>query len=97
MVQARFPDRLRGRRAPDPGSAVRAWVRWRPAPAARVGLVVEQAGRIWLVKNEYAYRGKLWSDIEAQGKPSKWVTLRACRVLKLAHAQIKSLRGPHDV
>jgi hypothetical protein len=35
-------------------------------------------------RNEYAYTGKLWRDIEPQGQPSKWVTLRACRVLKLA-------------
>jgi hypothetical protein len=34
-------------------------------------------------KNEYAYDGKTWIDFKAQGAPSKWVTLRACRVLKL--------------
>lgn len=33
-------------------------------------------------KNEYAYNGKTWSDIERQGEPSKWVTLRVCGVLK---------------
>jgi prenyltransferase/squalene oxidase-like repeat protein len=38
-------------------------------------------------KNEYAYTGKLWTDIEPQGRPSKWVTLRACRVLELVDAQ----------
>jgi hypothetical protein len=32
-------------------------------------------------RNEYAYNGKTWVDVERQGKPSKWVTLRACRVL----------------
>ena len=32
-------------------------------------------------KNEYAYKGKLWADVEPQGQPSKWVTLRALRVL----------------
>jgi hypothetical protein len=37
-------------------------------------------------KNEYAYNGKTWVDIERQGQPSKWVTLRACRVLRLAAA-----------
>jgi hypothetical protein len=31
---------------------------------------------------EYTYQGKTWADIEAKGKPSKWVTLRALRVLK---------------
>jgi hypothetical protein len=39
----------------------------------------DQAGR-W--KLEYAYTGKTWVDVEARGKPSKWVTLRAMRVLK---------------
>jgi hypothetical protein len=36
-------------------------------------------------KNEYAYNHKTWVDFEKQGQPSKWVTLRACRVLKMAH------------
>jgi hypothetical protein len=36
-------------------------------------------------KNEYAYNGKTWVDFERQGEPSKWVTLRACSVLKAAH------------
>ena len=31
---------------------------------------------------EYSYNGKLWSDIEEKGKPSKWVTLRVLRALK---------------
>jgi hypothetical protein len=35
-------------------------------------------------KNQYAYPGKLWANIESQGSVSKWVTLRACRVLKAA-------------
>lgn len=35
-------------------------------------------------RNMYAYAGKLWSDIDAQGAPSKWVTLRACRALRAA-------------
>jgi hypothetical protein len=30
---------------------------------------------------EYTYNGKTWVDIEAKSKPSKWVTLRALRVL----------------
>ncbi len=33
-------------------------------------------------KMEYTYNGKTWADIEQKGKPSKWVTLRALRVLK---------------
>ncbi|MFC1878965.1 nitrogen fixation protein NifH [Chloroflexota bacterium] len=33
---------------------------------------------------EYTYNGKTWVDIEVKGQPSKWVTLRALRVLKAA-------------
>jgi hypothetical protein len=33
-------------------------------------------------KLEYHYKGKTFADIEQPGKPSKWVTLRALRVLK---------------
>jgi hypothetical protein len=33
-------------------------------------------------KLEYALNGKMWVDIEEKGRPSKWVTLRALRVLK---------------
>ena len=39
----------------------------------------DKAGR-W--KLEYHYTGKTWADVEEKGKPSKWVTLRALRVLK---------------
>jgi hypothetical protein len=55
---------------------------------------LEQAIR-WLLRkqdhmgrwtNDYAYPGKTWVDIEQQGQPSKWVTLRACRVLKATAA-----------
>lgn len=33
-------------------------------------------------KMEYSYNGKMWQDVEQKGHPSKWVTLRALRVLK---------------
>ena len=36
---------------------------------------------------EYTYHGKTWADIESKGQPSKWVTLRALRVLKRAANQ----------
>jgi hypothetical protein len=39
----------------------------------------DPAGR-W--RMEYSYAGKTWSDVEERGQPSKWVTLRALRVLK---------------
>ena len=32
--------------------------------------------------NRYAYAGKMTRDIDRPGQPSRWVTLRACRVLK---------------
>lgn len=35
-------------------------------------------------KLENSLNGKIWADIERKGKPSKWVTLRALRVLKRA-------------
>ena len=34
----------------------------------------------WALK--HSLNGKMWIDVEAKGKPSKWVTLRAMRVLK---------------
>jgi hypothetical protein len=37
-------------------------------------------------KMEYTYNGKTWADVEEKGQPSKWVTLRALRVLKRAAA-----------
>lgn len=37
-------------------------------------------------KLENALTGKMWADVEQKGQPSKWVTLRALRVLKrVAH------------
>jgi hypothetical protein len=41
-----------------------------------------QAGR-W--RNQYAYNGKTWVNFERQGQLSKWVTLRACSVLKMVY------------
>jgi hypothetical protein len=34
--------------------------------------------------NRYSYHGKMLADIDQQGRPSKWVTLRACTVLRAA-------------
>ena len=33
----------------------------------------------WLLR--HTFNGKMWHDIEVKGKPSKWITLRALRVL----------------
>jgi hypothetical protein len=41
-------------------------------------------------RNQYTYNGKTWVDFEKQGQPSKWVTLRACRVLKMADDAVNS-------
>jgi hypothetical protein len=54
--------------------------RLKPALAWLLSLQDEQ-GR-W--KNRYAYARKQVADVERQGSVSKWVTLRACRVLKAA-------------
>ena len=35
--------------------------------------------------NRYAYVSKMAANIDSQGKPSRWVTLRACGVLRAVH------------
>jgi len=52
----------------------------RLAPAIDLLLSKQDAQGRW--KMEYTYNGKTWVDLEEKGKPSKWVTLRALRVLK---------------
>jgi hypothetical protein len=49
-----------------------------------IELVLAKRGAVgrWALK--HSLNGKMWVDIEAKGKPSKWVTLRAMRVLKAA-------------
>ncbi|MFQ5613280.1 MAG: nitrogen fixation protein NifH [Anaerolineae bacterium] len=39
----------------------------------------DERGR-WTMEN--SLNGKLWADVEAKGRPSKWVTLRALRALR---------------
>jgi len=41
-------------------------------------------------KLENSLNGKMWTNIEAKGKPSKWITLRALRVLKEAGLYVPS-------
>jgi hypothetical protein len=44
--------------------------------------------------NRYAYAGKMIVDIDAPDQPSKWVTLRACRVLRaVAEARQTAMAG----
>ncbi|MFC1953320.1 nitrogen fixation protein NifH [Chloroflexota bacterium] len=55
-----------------------------PKLAQALELVInkqDEQGR-WML--DYSYNGKTWVDIEKKGQPSKWVTLRALRVLKAA-------------
>lgn len=35
-------------------------------------------------RNDHAFSGKTWIDIEPRGQPGRWVTLRACRFLRSA-------------
>lgn len=51
----------------------------RLAPTIDLVLGKQDADGRW--QNERAYQGKLWANT-APHKPSKWVTLRACRALK---------------
>jgi hypothetical protein len=61
---------------------------------AAVDLIVGQQddGGRW--RNRYAYNGKTVVDIEAQGGPSKWVTLRACAVLKATDGSLARRHQP---
>ncbi len=46
--------------------------------------LVDQQGADGRWCNRYAYNRKTWVDVERQGAPSKWVTLRACTVMHAA-------------
>jgi hypothetical protein len=52
----------------------------RLAPAVELILSKQDDQGRWPMT--YTYNGKTWVDIERKGEPSKWVTLRALRVLK---------------
>jgi hypothetical protein len=49
--------------------------------------LLSQQDRQGRFANRASYHGKMIRDIDAQGQPSKWVTLRACRVLKARATQ----------
>ena len=55
-----------------------------PRLAGAIDAVVAKQDAAGRWKNRYAYNGRTWGDIERQGGPSKWVTLRACTVLRAA-------------
>ncbi|MGZ8512572.1 MAG: nitrogen fixation protein NifH [Candidatus Limnocylindria bacterium] len=50
-------------------------------PAVDWLLAQQDAQGRWV--NRYPYLGKMHVDIDPAGEPSRWVTLRACRVLKM--------------
>lgn len=50
--------------------------------AIRLILSKRDAGGRWAMK--HSLNGKMWIDIETKGQPSKWLTLRALRVMKMA-------------
>lgn len=52
------------------------------ANALELILSKQDAQGRWKLEN--SLNGKMWADIERKGQPSKWVTLRALRVLKRA-------------
>jgi hypothetical protein len=55
--------------------------------ARAIELVEGKQGADGRWKLEYTYNGKTWTDVERKGAPSKWVTLRALRVLKAASGE----------
>jgi hypothetical protein len=65
----------------------------RLANALQLILSKQDAQGRWKLEN--TLNGKMWADIEEKRKPSKWVTLRALRVLKRI-AQVRE-RSAQDV
>jgi hypothetical protein len=53
----------------------------RLADAVELVLSKRDAQGRWTM--EYSYNGKMWADVEEKGRHSKWVTLRAVRMLKM--------------
>jgi hypothetical protein len=53
-----------------------------PRLSEAVRLVLSKQDEMGRWRMEYSLNGKMWADIEVKGKPSKWVTLRALRMLK---------------
>jgi hypothetical protein len=53
-----------------------------PRLASAVEWLLSQQNSSGRWRNQLTSNGKTWVDLEPQGQPSKWVTLRACAVLK---------------
>ncbi len=56
-----------------------------PRLAPAVAWLLDQQDADGRYVNRYAYVSKMAANIDQQGKPSRWVTLRACRVLRAVH------------
>jgi hypothetical protein len=52
-------------------------------PAIRLVLKAQGEDGRWPLKHNF--NGKMHIDIEEKGRPSKWITLRAMRVLRRFH------------
>ncbi|MFN3334504.1 MAG: hypothetical protein ACK47M_18530 [Caldilinea sp.] len=48
-----------------------------------LGLVLSKCDKQGCWKLEYTYNGKTWAEVKEKGKLSKWVTLRALRILRI--------------
>jgi len=55
----------------------------RMEPAINLILEAQQGDGSWLLK--HTFNEKMWADIDVKHEPSKWITLRALRVLKRYH------------
>jgi hypothetical protein len=55
-----------------------------PRLQAALEMVLAKQGPSGRWTLDYTYNGKTWVNIEEKGAPSKWVTLRALRVLNRA-------------
>lgn len=53
-----------------------------PVLGDALGLVLSKQDAYGRWKMENSLNGKMWADIEAKGKPSKWVTLQVMQMLK---------------
>lgn len=62
-----------------------------PRLDSAVALVLSKQDDQGRWKLEYGYHGKMWIDVEQKGQPSKWVTLRALRVLKRLGTDLAAL------
>ena len=52
-----------------------------------VALVLSKQDEPGRWRMEYSSNGKMWADVETKGQPSKWVTLRALRMIKRARGR----------